>query len=61
MSVGALNRAASGPSLPRDSAILGVGIAAQATRDLRLYADVNTEFNNRSRATALSVGLRYQW
>jgi outer membrane autotransporter protein len=41
--------------------VVGLGIAVQATRDLRLYADVNGEFNNRSRALALSVGLRYQW
>jgi outer membrane autotransporter protein len=51
----------SGPSLPRDSAVVGVGIAAQASRSLRLYADLNGEFNGRMRAGALSVGLRYQW
>ncbi len=51
----------SGPSLPRDSAVVGVGIAAQASRSLRLYADLNGEFNGRVRAGALSVGLRYQW
>jgi outer membrane autotransporter protein len=51
----------SGPSLPRDSAVVGVGIAAQASRNLRLYADVNGEFNGRERAGTLSVGLRYQW
>jgi outer membrane autotransporter protein len=51
----------SGPSLPRDSVVVGVGIAAQASRNLRLYADLNGEFNGRVRAGALSVGLRYQW
>jgi fibronectin-binding autotransporter adhesin len=51
----------SGPSLPRDTAVVGVGIAAQASRNLRLYADVNGEFNGSERAGTLSVGLRYQW
>lgn len=51
----------SGPSLPRDSAVVGVGIAAQASRNLRLYADVNGEYSSRERAHTLSVGLRYQW
>lgn len=51
----------SGPTLPRDSAVVGVGIAAQASRSLRLYADLNGEFNGRVRAGALSLGLRYQW
>lgn len=51
----------SGPHVPRNSAVLGMGIATQATRGLRLYADVNSELNGGSRAYALSAGLRYQW
>ncbi len=51
----------SGPALPRDTAVAGIGIAAQASRNLRLYADVSGEFNGRERAGTLSVGLRYQW
>jgi outer membrane autotransporter protein len=51
----------SGPSLPRDGAVVGVGVAAQASRNLRLYADVSGEFNGRERAGTLSAGLRYQW
>ena len=51
----------SGPSQQRDSAVVGVGLAAQASRDLRFYADLSGEFNGRGRAGTLSVGLRYQW
>lgn len=51
----------SGPHVPRNSAVLGMGIATQATRGLRLYADVNSELNGGSRAYAVSAGLRYQW
>ena len=51
----------SGPHVPRDSVLLGVGIAAQATRGLRLYADVNSELNGSSHAYAVSAGLHYQW
>ena len=51
----------SGPSLPRDSAVVGVGVAAQTSRNLRVYVDMNAEFNRYSRTYTLSAGLRYQW
>jgi len=38
-----------------------VGIAVHISRNLRLYADLNGEFNGRERAGMLSVGLRFQW
>jgi outer membrane autotransporter protein len=53
--------AVSGISLPRDSAVLGVGFAAEAKRNLRLYADLSAELSRVQRSHALSGGLRYQW
>ena len=50
-----------GITIPRDSAVLGVGLAAQASRALRFYADLNTEANRGQRSVALSVGLRAVW
>jgi outer membrane autotransporter protein len=52
---------AAGPGLPRDSAVIGVGIAAEIKHNLRFYADLNTEFNGRERSYALGAGLRYGW
>jgi outer membrane autotransporter protein len=50
-----------GPAVPRDSAVIGAGIATELKRDLRFYADINTELNGQQRTYALGAGLRYQW
>jgi outer membrane autotransporter protein len=49
-----------GVHIPRDSAVLGVGLAAEAQRNLRLYVDVGAELNSAQRSYGLSAGLCYQ-
>ncbi|HET7157498.1 MAG TPA: autotransporter outer membrane beta-barrel domain-containing protein [Burkholderiales bacterium] len=50
-----------GINIPRDTAVLGLGLSAEAKRNLRLYADVSAELNSVQRAVVFSAGMRYQW
>ncbi|MCP3867327.1 MAG: autotransporter domain-containing protein [Gammaproteobacteria bacterium] len=53
--------AISGVSLPRDSAHLGIGIAGETRKNLRFYADLDTELNSRQQSIVISAGIRYRW
>ena len=50
-----------GINIPRDTAVLGLGLSAEAKRNLRLYADVSAELNGVQRSVVFSAGMRYQW
>jgi outer membrane autotransporter protein len=50
-----------GINIPRDTAVLGLGLSAEAKRNLRLYADSSAELNSVQRAVVFSAGMRYQW
>lgn len=50
-----------GINIPRDTAVLGLGLSAEAKRNLRLYADVSAELNSVQRSVLFSAGMRYQW
>lgn len=44
-----------------NSLLLGLGLSAEATRDLRLFVELASEFNGGEQLHALSFGLRYRW
>jgi len=46
---------------PRNSLLVGLGVSAEATRSLRLYVDLASEFNGGEQVRAISFGLRYHW
>jgi outer membrane autotransporter protein len=50
-----------GISIPRDSAVLGLGLAAEAKRNLRVYAELSAEANGVQRTYGIAAGLRYRW
>jgi outer membrane autotransporter protein len=50
-----------GISIPRDSAVLGLGLAAEAKRNLRVYAELSAEVNGVQRTYGIAAGLRYRW
>jgi outer membrane autotransporter protein len=51
----------SGLTVPRDSAVLGIGIAGAARRDLRISADVDAAWNGAQHTASLRLGLHYRW
>ncbi len=47
--------------VPRDSAIIGLGLSVRASRGLQLYANVASEFNSAQKLYSIGMGLRYEW
>lgn len=47
--------------IARDSAVLGVGLAAQLNSSTRLYVDYDTRLNADDTAHLISGGLQYRW
>jgi len=47
--------------LPRDTAVLTLGISIASSRALDLYADLSAEAGTGQRVHALGLGLRYRW
>ena len=50
-----------GVDIPRDSAQVGLGLAYNTKSGLRLYLDLDSEFNNVRQEYALTAGLGYRW
>jgi fibronectin-binding autotransporter adhesin len=46
---------------PRDSLVLGLGVAVETTRNLRFYADLTLDRNGSQSVHVLGAGLRYRW
>ena len=46
---------------PFGGAVLGVGLAAEAKRNLRVYAELSAEANGVQRTYGIAAGLRYRW
>jgi autotransporter-associated beta strand protein len=53
--------AVTGIRIPRDSAVLSMGFAAEPGRRLRVHADLTAEVNGVQQTYAVGAGLRYQW
>ncbi|KFC65289.1 hypothetical protein FG93_04830 [Bosea sp. LC85] len=50
-----------GASIPRDSAVLGIGVSARAGRALTVFADYDVRLNAADTAHAVTAGLRATW